>query len=329
MTASVAPRPVPAGPSAFRRAAGSNAALIAVIALILLLTAIGGFVSDRFTDPRNLANVFEQATGLGLVSLGQTLTVLTGGIDLSVGSMMSTVAVFASGLIDGSLVRAAWVIPLVLLAAAAVGAGNGLLIDALRVHPLIVTLGTGTVLQGVVLLYSLTPVGSMPFELEVVSYGRLLGLPIGAVIMAGLFVLVALWLRYTSAGRDVYALGDDEDAARLMGVNRRRVLMTVYGASGFFAGLAGVYLAIRFGVGAPYQGANYTLASITPVVVGGTMLSGGRGGVIGTLFGVILVGLLNNLLNFMQVSTHYQLVAQGLIIIAAVSIYVERKRGLA
>ena len=329
MTTTAAPRPVTAGPSALRRAAGSNAALLAVIALILLLTIIGGFVSDRFATPRNLANVFEQSAGLGLVSLGQTLTVLTGGIDLSVGSMMSAAATFASGLVDGSLLRALWVIPLLLVVAAAIGAANGLLIHALRVHPLIVTLGTGTVLQGVVLLYSLTPTGSMPFELEFVSYGRVLGLPVAALVMVGLFVLVAFWLRSTQLGRDVYALGDDEEAARLMGVNQRLVLMTVYGASGFFAALAGIYLAIRFGVGGPYQGANYTLASITPVVVGGTMLSGGRGGVIGTLFGVVLVGLLNNLLNFMQVSTHYQLVAQGLIIIAAVSIYVERKRGLA
>lgn len=328
MTALASPRPVRSRPSAFRRALGSNAVLIAVIALILLLALIGGIVTDRFASTGNFANVGEQSAGLGIVSLGQTLVVLTGGIDLSVGSVMSTTSTLASGFIDGDLWRAAWVIPLLLAGAALFGTANGLLIHSLRVHPLIVTLGTGTVLQGAVLLYSLTPTGSMPFELEVVSYGRVLGFPVAALIVVALFLAVAFWLRSTKTGRDVYAFGDDQDAARLMGVSHRRVLLTVYGAAGFFAGLAGIYLAIRFGVGGPYQGTNYTLASITPVVVGGTLLSGGRGGVIGTLFGVVLVGLLNNLLNFLQVSTHYQLVAQGLIIIAAVSIYVERRRGL-
>ncbi|MCR9122548.1 MAG: ABC transporter permease [Phyllobacteriaceae bacterium] len=317
------------GRSNLRRALSSNGALLAVIALLILLVLVGAGLNDRFATVSNLTNVFEQSAGLGLVSLGQTLTVLTAGIDLSVGSMMSLISTLASGLIDGDLARAAWVIPALLVLAAAIGGGNGLLIHWLGVHPLIVTLGTGTVMQGVVLLYSLTPTGAMPFELEWIAYDRFLGLPIGATITVLLFVLVALMLRYTTIGRDVYAYGDDPEAARLMGISQRKVLIFVYAMSGFFAGLAGLYLSIRFGIGDPYQGQNYTLASITPVVVGGTMLTGGRGGVIGTLFGVLLVSLLNNLLNFLQVSTHLQLVVQGLIIIAAVSIYIERKRGLA
>lgn len=313
----------------FSRFMASNAAIFAVIILMGILVVIGALLNDRFATIANFRNVFEQSTGLGLVSLGQTLTVLTAGIDLSVGSMMSLTSTLASGIIDGDLATAAWVIPLVLLLAIGLGVTNGLMVHWLGVHPLIVTLGMGTVLQGVVLLYSLTPAGSMPFELEGLAYGRLLGFPVGATLMVGLFILTALFLRYTSLGRDVYAYGDDAEAARLMGVNRARVLMFVYGFSAFCAALAGLYLSIRFGVGAPYQGQNYTLASITPVVVGGTMLSGGRGGVIGTLFGVLLVALLNNLLNFLQVSTHLQLVVQGLIIITAVSVNIQRKRGLA
>jgi ribose transport system permease protein len=315
--------------STLSRAFGRNAPLLVVIALILLLVLIGGVMTDRFLTTRNLVNIFEQSTGLGLVSLGQTLVILTGGIDLSLGSVMSLAATLSSGIINKDPALMITVLPMVIVLATAIGALNGALIDRLGVHPLIVTLGTGTVVQGMILLYAMTPIGAMPVEMGVLSYGRFLGLPIGASLMVLAFILAALWLRYTGTGRDVYAFGDDPAAARLLGINRLKLLMIVYGLCGFFAAIAGIYVAVRLGVGSPYLGQNYTLASITPVVVGGTMLSGGRGGVIGSLLGVFLVSVLNNLLNFMQVSTHIQLVAQALIIIAAVSVYLDAKRRMA
>lgn len=315
--------------STLSRAFGRNAPLLVVIALILLLVLIGGVMTDRFLTTRNLVNIFEQSTGLGLVSLGQTLVILTGGIDLSLGSVMSLAATLSSGIINKDPALMITVLPMVIVLATAIGALNGALIDRLGVHPLIVTLGTGTVVQGMILLYAMTPIGAMPVEMGVLSYGRFLGLPIGASLMVLAFILAALWLRYTGTGRDVYAFGDDPAAARLLGINRLKLLMIVYGMCGFFAAIAGIYGAVRLGVGSPYLGQNYTLASITPVVVGGTMLSGGRGGVIGSLLGVFLVSVLNNLLNFMQVSTHIQLVAQALIIIAAVSVYLDAKRRMA
>lgn len=315
--------------STLSRAFGRNAPLLVVIALILLLVLIGGVMTDRFLTTRNLVNIFEQSTGLGLVSLGQTLVILTGGIDLSLGSVMSLAATLSSGIINKDPALMITVLPMVIVLATAIGALNGALIDRLGVHPLIVTLGTGTVVQGMILLYAMTPIGAMPVELGVLSYGRFLGLPIGASLMVLAFILAALWLRYTGTGRDIYAFGDDPAAARLLGINRLKLLMIVYGLCGFFAAIAGIYVAVRLGVGSPYLGQNYTLASITPVVVGGTMLSGGRGGVIGSLLGVFLVSVLNNLLNFMQVSTHIQLVAQALIIIAAVSVYLDAKRRMA
>lgn len=315
--------------STLSRAFGRNAPLLVVIALILLLVLIGGVMTDRFLTTRNLVNIFEQSTGLGLVSLGQTLVILTGGIDLSLGSVMSLAATLSSGIINKDPALMITVLPMVIVLATAIGALNGALIDRLGVHPLIVTLGTGTVVQGMILLYAMTPIGAMPVEMGVLSYGRFLGLPIGASLMVLAFILAALWLRYTGTGRDVYAFGDDPAAARLLGINRLKLLMIVYGLCGFFAAIAGIYVAVRLGVGSPYLGQNYTLASITPVVIGGTMLSGGRGGVIGSLLGVFLVSVLNNLLNFMQVSTHIQLVAQALIIIAAVSVYLDAKRRMA
>lgn len=330
MTApALAPPPLAPPAPLLRRAFGRNAPLLIVILLILAMVIAGGFLTGRFLTLRNFTNIVEQSTGLGLVSLGQTFAILTAGIDLSVGAVMSLISTLASGLIDKDLAQAAWVIPALLGLAALCGMANGLLIFRLGVHPLIVTLGTGTVFQGLALLYALSPVGGMPRALEVVAYETLLGVPIGAGVMVLLFAAAGVFLTRTRLGRDIYAFGDDAEAARLVGINRQRVLLIVYGTSGLLAGLAGIYLAIRFGVGQPYLGVNYTLASITPVVVGGTMLSGGRGGVLGTLLGVFLVSVLNNLLNFLHVSTHFQLVAQGAIIIAAVSIYVDNRRSRA
>jgi ribose transport system permease protein len=304
----------------------SNAGLIGVLVLISAVYIVGATVSDRFLTLGNLLNVYEQTTDLALVSIGQTLTILSGGIDLSVGSLISLTSCLTSGLINGNPDRVLPVAACVLALGTFVGMVNAALVVALRVHPLIVTLGMGAVLQGVTLLYALGPVGRVPRSFNVLAYGRIAGIPIGATVALTLCILIALLLRYLPLGRQIYALGDDANSARLVGLRRTRILMFVYGASGFCCAATGLYLAARFGVGQPYTGANYTLASITPVVLGGTLLSGGRGGVIGTLFGAFLIALLNNLLNFMDVSKHYQLVAQAVIIILAVSIYVERRR---
>jgi ribose transport system permease protein len=271
-------------------------------------------------------NVYEQSTDLALVSIGQTLTILTGGIDLSVGSLISLTSCLTSGLINGDPGRVIPVAAAVLALGTLVGVLNAGLVISLRVHPLIVTLGMGAILQGVTLFYAMGPVGKVPRDFTFLAYGRIAGLPLGATIAVVFCVLVAMFLRYLPLGRQIYAVGDDDNAARLAGLPRTRVLIFVYGCSGFCCAAAGLYLVARFGVGQPYTGVNYTLASITPVILGGTALSGGRGGVIGTLLGAYLISLVNNLLNFMDVSKHYQLVAQALIIILAVSVYVERRR---
>ncbi|PSJ65334.1 ABC transporter permease [Kumtagia ephedrae] len=314
------------GSAGFSRSLKKNQGIVVVIALLVLLLVFGGFVSDRFRTTNNVMNILEQSTGLALVSLGQTLTILTGGIDLSVGSMISLLSTLTSGMIGGDASMVAPVIAGILLLGLAIGLVNGLLIIWLKVHPLIVTLGTGAVLQGLVLLYSLGPAGKVPRGFTYLAYGKVLGIPIGAVVVVVLFALVGAFLTYFRLGRYIYAVGDDDAGARLMGLPRAKVILVVYGFCGFCCALTAIYLTARFGVGQPYTGLNYTLASITPVVVGGTLLTGGKGGVLGTLLGVYLISLLNNVLNFMDVSTHYQLIAQGLIVIVAVSIYVEKRR---
>lgn len=303
-----------------------HAGLAGVLILIAAVSLVGALVSDRFITLNNFLNVFEQTTDLALVSIGQTLTILSGGIDLSVGSLISLTSCLTSGLINNNPDRIIPVVIGVLALGMLVGFVNAGLVVALRVHPLIVTLGMGAVLQGVTLLYALGPVGRVPRGFNFLAYGRVYGLPLGATIAVLLCLLIALALRNLPLGRQVYALGDDANSARLVGLRRTRILMLAYGCSGFCCAATGLYLAARFGVGQPYTGVNYTLASITPVVLGGTLLSGGKGGVIGTLLGAFLIALLNNLLNFMDVSKHYQLVAQAVIIILAVSVYVERRR---
>ena len=293
-----------------------------VLVLMLVLTTLAGVtVNEHFASWGNIANILEQAAGFGFASIGQTLAVLTGGIDLSVGATISATAVFLAAGMDG---REAMVWPMVaatLALGASIGVANGLLIVRLRVHPLIVTLGMAAVIEGCILLYTLKPTGSAPLWFEDFAWARLGGMPVAGLAMIAMFVAVAVLLSHTGLGRSIYAVGDNREAARLRGLPVGRVLVCVYGASGFFAALAGIYFVSRTGIGDPRIGAPFTLASITPVILGGTVLAGGRGGVIGTLFGVLLLSLIGNVLNHMNVATSIQWVLQGLIILAAVSFH--------
>lgn len=300
--------------------------LLTVIGLILVLAIFGMIMSDKFGTASNAVNILEQSSPLAIVSLGQTLVIITGGIDLSVGSMVSLASVLLSGLTAGDTTMMYVALATILAAGILVGFVNAGASIYLGVHPLIVTLGTGAILQGLTLLYTQTPIGKMPKGFDELAYGRILGLPLGAVFTIAAFLLTALFMRKAPLGRYIYATGDDAIGAQLMGLPRRKVLFVAYAFCGLMASVAAIFLVARLGAGQPYTGQNFTLTSITPVVVGGTLLSGGRGGVIGTLMGVYLVSLLNNLLNFMSLSTHYQLIVQGLIVIIAVSVYVENKK---
>ncbi|MDZ4311471.1 MAG: ABC transporter permease [Cypionkella sp.] len=315
-------------PRSRRSFAKTNGNQLIVVGLLIILTIIGAVVSDRFLTVANFMNILEQSTTLAIVSLGQTLAVLTGGIDLSVGSIISLTGVLLSGITNGDPGMVAIAILVVLGVGIAVGLLNAAAIVWLRVHPLIVTLGMGAALQGITLLYTNGPAGKMPLGFDWLAFGRVWGVPAGALIAIALSLIVAAYLRYAPFGRYIYAIGDDAAGAKLMGLPRVKVMFFVYGFSGFMAALTAIFLVSRFGVGQPYTGQNFTLTSITPVVVGGTLLSGGRGGVIGTLLGVYLVSLMNNVLNFMDISSHYQLIVQGVIVILAVSVYVENKRKL-
>lgn len=303
-------------------------AILVVTALLLLLILFGSFVSDRFGTFVNMRNVLEQSAALGFVALGQTLVVIVGGIDLSIGAVATFSAVALAGTVNGNPTLMAPMLAAILAAGAFIGLLNGMITLRTGVHPLIVTIGTSAILTGAVLLYTMQPIGKAPAWFQEFAFGRISGIPIAGLAMLGAFALVALLLRGTALGRGLYAVGGNSDAARLSGISITRVTLFAYAASGFLAAMAGAYFVSRTGVGDPRVGDPLTLASITPVIVGGTLLGGGRGGVLGTLLGVFLISLLNNLLNYMNVSTFVQWVVQGLIIIAAVSIFVDRRRRL-
>jgi ribose transport system permease protein len=289
-----------------------------VAALLLLLIVAGGFLSDRFLTWRNFGNLFQQLIVLGLVSLGQTFVVLMGGIDLAIGSLVSALTVFLASFLEWRPDLLWPALLLALVAATGIGALNGLLTVVLRVHSLIVTLGMSSIIFGATLMYRREPGGSVPQGFADAAYAKIGGVPVCTILLVAIFALAGLWLQRTRSGRNIYFAGGDREAARLNGVPVDRVVVLAYALSGLCAAAAAIFLTARTGVGDPRIGAALTLQSITPVVVGGTILAGGRGGVLGTLLGVMLVATLNNLLNFVNVSSYYQWVIQGLIIIIAV-----------
>jgi ribose transport system permease protein len=302
-----------------------NPAMIVTLGLILALCACGTVFADRFSTLNNFLNIYRYSAALMFVSLGQSVVVLTGGIDLSIGSLISLAGVLTSGLINGDSTRVVPVLIGVLVLGALIGLVNGALATLLKIHPLIVTLGTSAVLQGAALQYTLTPIGSVPTEFDYLAFGDFLGIPVGPLFSTWLLAITALVLRFTRLGRQFYAVGGNPLSAKLIGLSVRRVALLAFAFSGFMAALSGIYLVSLLGTGNPIMGQGYELSSITPVVLGGTLLSGGKGGVWGTFFGVLLMAMLNNLLNFLSVSTFYQWVIQGVIILMAVSVFPQRR----
>ncbi|HEU4536588.1 MAG TPA: ABC transporter permease, partial [Polyangiaceae bacterium] len=266
----------------------------------LALVAVCVFASLRyeaFLTPENLLNVLRQNSMPGLIALGMTFVILTGGIDLSVGSVLAVAGVIAANVAHRGSVAA---LAAGVGAAALLGLVNGVVIAKARIQPFITTLAMMIAARGLALVAT----GEQSVRIDRLSEGfswlgrGLLGpLPVPVVVLALAFALGWLALGHTRFGRHVYALGDNEDAARLMGLNVASVTIGVYTLSGALSGLAGVLLASRLGAGQPVAGAGWELDAIASVVVGGTLLTGGQGGAGSTLVGVLLLGVLFNLFN--------------------------------
>jgi len=292
-----------------------------LIALVIMSVALATLSTD-FLTVSNLLNVLRQVSINALIAFGMTFVILLAGIDLSVGSVLALSAALMAGLMGGGMNPVAATI-VALAAGAAMGLVNGLIVTKGKVAPFIATLGTMTLYRGWTMVYTNgSPMtGFNSNFINMLGSGYVLGIvPIPVVIT--LIVFGALWfvLKKTVFGRHVYAVGGNPEASKLSGVKVDRVQLWVYSLSGLMAALAGAILTSRLNSAQPTAGAGYELDAIAAVVIGGTSLAGGRGWLIGTLIGAVLLGVLNNGLNLLSVSSFYQQVIKGIIILLAVLI---------
>lgn len=293
----------------------------------LALTVLFGVVAvPNFATLANLDSLLRQVAVLGIVSLGQTFVILTAGIDLSVGMLMGLVTVLSNGIMAGDPSLIPVVVVLALAIGAAVGTANAAGVVVFRVQPLIVTLAMLSILQGLIFLYTDRTVGRAPPEFRELAYGDIGPLPTPFVLLVLLTIAAWVVLRHTPLGRYTYAVGSDPRSARRAGIPIGRITAAAYVLSGVLAAIAGLVLAARLGSGYTGAGAGFELQSIVAVVLGGTALSGGKGGVLGTVAGVLLLALIANILNLLGISPFTQRVVNGLIIIAAIAIYTARSR---
>lgn len=317
MLASVTEENRSPGFSLFSALRGATGPLIGLILLCIFLS----FATDKFMSVRNLLNILDQITVLGIMAVGMTLVILIGGIDLAVGSVLALAMMVMGYLANQVGLPLAMGILLALAVAAGTGAISGLLITALGVPAFIATLAMMSVARGLAnMITDGQQIVGFPSWFSLLAYTRYGGfLTVTVAVMLVVFVLGWLYLRYTRGGRSLYAIGGNQEVARLAGINVNLYTIGVYVVSGLLAGLAGVVLAMRLDSVQPTAGVSYELDTIAAVVIGGTSLSGGKGGIFGTIIGVLIIGVLRNGLNLLGVSPFTQAVVIGVVIALAVA----------
>lgn len=294
------------------------AELSLAIALALLMAGLAG-ARPAFLYLGNLVNLVRQISINGILAVGVTYVLLTGGVDLSLGSVVALSGVAAASFAHPGQHTLLLPVAMGILAGAACGAANGLVVTRGRVAPFIATLGMMTAARGLALLASGgRPVSNLSAAFDRIGGGDVAAVPAPTLILAAVAIASWIVLRNMRLGRHIYAVGGNENAARASGVHIGRVKMAAYTICGALAGLAGVVLASRITTGQPNAGIGYELDAIAAVVIGGTSLNGGVGGVGGAILGALLIGVINNGLDLLNVSSYYQQVAKGIIIVGAV-----------
>lgn len=296
---------------------GATGPLIGLILLCLFLT----IATDSFFSLRNFLNILDQITVLGIMAVGMTFVILIGGIDLAVGSVLALSMMVLGYLNVQAGMPMGIAISGALIAAAMSGAIAGIMITEFKVPPFIATLAMMSIARGLanMITNGSQIIGFPPwFNLgAIIRYGGILTMTVAVMLVV--FALAILFLRYRAGGRALYAIGGNPEVARLSGLNVKRITILVYTACSALAGLAGVLLAARLDSVQPSSGVAYELDAIAAVVIGGTSLSGGTGGVVGTLIGVLIIGVLRNGLNLLSVSPFVQAVIIGVVIVLAVA----------
>lgn len=287
---------------------------------LLLLVAVIGVISPDFRTFNNLISLLRQSSINGLIAFGMTCVILTGGIDLSVGSVLALSTMLSAGMIAGGVPPV-----LAMLAALVLGTGLGLVSGVLvtrgRLQPFIATLITMTVYRGLTMIYANgKPISNLGDDPVLTGIGKkaFLMIPVPVWMLILVFGLFLFMLTKTAFGRKIYATGSNWKAAQLAGVNISKTKLVVYGLSGLMASISGLILLSRLGSAQPTLGSGYELDAIAAVALGGTSMNGGRGKIYGTLIGVLIIAVLNNGLNILGVSSYYQDVIKGLVILLAV-----------
>lgn len=292
-----------------------------LIFIVIGLGVILSFISSNFLTVTNLLNVVRQIAVNGILAIGMTIVCLTGGIDLSVGSIVAFSGIIAAGLLRDT----SYPIIVIVLAAIVVGAVcglyNGYFVAYWNAAPFVVTLSMMTIARGLTYVYSDgRPISNLRTEFLTIGKGSIAGIPIPTLILAVVFILGSIMLSKLKFGRYVYAVGGNENAAMVSGINVKRIKMMVYVLSGIACGIAAIILTARVSAGLPQAGESYELDAIAATVIGGTSLSGGRGRLWGTIVGAVLLGIVNNGLDLLNVSSFYQQIVKGLIILGAILI---------
>ncbi len=309
--------------------------LAALAPFLLLLVAIAVYVAvaiatgqTQYLTAENLLGLLGRSIALGITAIGQTFAILIASIDLSVANLISVSAVLASSIMSGDPSMMLPAIAAVLAVGVVVGLINGLVITQFEVNPLIATLGMALILQGLLSATFNNFAGEVPEEFQVFAYGQVGGISISLIFLIALTVAAWVFLRFTRAGSNIYSVGGNPDASKLAGMRTTRVVIMAHVICSVCATIAGLYLASRLRSGAPWIGRDgvYDLESIAVVVIGGTALSGGRGGVWGTLMGVMIFSLIDSIFNIAGVDAFAKQILRGVIIVAAVAVYAVRSR---
>ncbi|UTZ23319.1 ribose ABC transporter permease [Vibrio campbellii] len=292
-----------------------------LIALIFLIVVVS-FLNPNFFTVDNILNILRQTSVNAIIAVGMTLVILTAGIDLSVGSVLALCGAFAASMIALE-VPVLIAVPTALFVGAVLGAISGIIIAKGKVQAFIATLVTMTLLRGVTMVYTDGRPISTGFTDTADAFawfgtGYALGIPVPVWLMVIVFAAAWYLLNHTRFGRYVYALGGNESATRLSGINVDRVKIGVYAICGMLAALAGIIVTSRLSSAQPTAGMGYELDAIAAVVLGGTSLMGGKGRIMGTLIGALIIGFLNNALNLLDVSSYYQMIAKAVVILLAV-----------
>jgi fructose transport system permease protein len=307
-----------------------NSPILGPLAALFLAILFFSFQTDRFLTGTNLSLVVQQVMVVGALAIGQTLVILTSGIDLSCGMVMALSQVLMTSLAVNHGVHPVLAILIGMLVCVAFGFLNGLLVTTIKLPPFIVTLGTFNIAFATMIIYTTQTITGLPPIMTFLGNTFKIGstaINYGSILLFCLYLVVWFLLRSTVFGRYIYALGDNPEAARLAGIPTTRMLIYIYMLAGFFYSIAALLFIARTEVGDPRAGENLNLEAITAVVLGGTSLFGGRGNILGTVIGALTVGVFRNGLQLMGVPSIYQVLITGVLVILAVSVDQLSRRG--